>query len=63
MQIREYRMSFFKRDPFWILIIFSLNYDKKKGLTDSVRPEGKIGSNLLFHTLVCSTIGDKELDF
>ncbi len=37
---------------------------KKKALNLTIQGENKkLGSDLLSHTLVCSTIGDERLDF
>ena len=50
----------------WLLVHFCpLFHYKKKGPVN-LRLQGhdeKLGSDLLFHTLVCSTIGDEGLDF
>jgi hypothetical protein len=36
---------------------------KKRPQLQATEAKKKLGGDLLFHTLVCSTIGDERLDF
>ena len=57
-------LEIYVRDLYGEVVVKDGFETKKKALeTGFLRPKEKLGGDLLSHTLVCSTIGDKRLDF